>query len=180
MKSRGGENWQLSIVRSGWGKDWMGPSNGRSSRVRRSTQVRVVVKAPKIVSATGHCYCCFSSAPQKIVNFTAVGGTRHLLCEGLISFAFQLIISGRALDTKYSSCVDFIFCQFHSTLAPGPVLLFWSIATVEDMVRVGEVPLNSVQLWLNIFCSSQPSLVHWLSSSIFPCSVVRLLSVPLW
>ena len=24
------------------------------------------------------------------------------------------------------------------------------------------------------FCSSQPSLVHWLSSSIFPCSFVRL------
>ena len=28
-------------------------------------------------------------------------------------------------------------------------------------------------------CSSQPSLVHWLSSSIFPCSFGRL-SVPLW
>ena len=26
------------------------------------------------------------------------------------------------------------------------------------------------------YCSSQPSLVHWLSSSIFPCSVVRSLS----
>ena len=24
----------------------------------------------------------------------------------------------------------------------------------------------------NPFCSSQPSMVHWLSSSIFPCSVV--------
>ena len=29
------------------------------------------------------------------------------------------------------------------------------------------------------YCSSQPSSVHWLSSSIFPCSVVRP-SVPLW
>ena len=42
-----------------------------------------------------------------------------------------------------------------------------------SFVLIGEVPLNSVQLWLNIFCSSQPSLVHWLSSPIFPCSVVR-------
>ena len=135
-----------------------------------------MVKVPKIVSATGHCYCCFSSAPQKIVNFTAVGGTRHLLCEGLISFAFQLIMSGRAVDTKYSSCVDFIFCQFHSTLAPGPVLLFWSIATVEDMVKVGEVPLLQCTTLIKYFLLISAVLgpLHWLSSSIFPCSFVRL------
>ena len=29
-------------------------------------------------------------------------------------------------------------------------------------------------------CSSQPSMVQWLSSSIFPCSVVCCPSVPLW
>ena len=29
-----------------------------------------------------------------------------------------------------------------------------------------------------IFCSSQPSMVHWLSSSIFPCS--SFVVVPLW
>ena len=34
--------------------------------------------------------------------------------------------------------------------------------------------------WMElIFCSSQPSMVHWLSSPIFPCSFVRSV-VPLW
>ena len=31
--------------------------------------------------------------------------------------------------------------------------------------------LHEIQVWIH--CSSQPSMVHWLSSSIFPCSFVR-------
>ena len=30
------------------------------------------------------------------------------------------------------------------------------------------------------YCSSQPSMVHWLSSSIFPCWLVGCSFVPLW
>ena len=49
-----------------------------------------------------------------------------------------------------------------------------------EMVARGQVYYH----FYHYCCSSQPSLVHWLSSSIFPClvvcSFVCLFVVPLW
>ena len=39
---------------------------------------------------------------------------------------------------------------------------------------------SSLLKWNYHYCSSQPSIVHWLSSPIFPCSLFVCSFVPLW
>ena len=62
-----------------------------------------------------------------------------------------------------------------------PLLPFsppWTLSARELSLFLPGSVICMFHLPLNI-CSSQPSMVHWLSGSIFPCSVVRSF-VPLW
>ena len=53
-----------------------------------------------------------------------------------------------------------------------------NIPLLSHSVRNGKIIMRTASRALNLYCSSQPSMVHWLSSSIFPfCSSSF---VPLW
>ena len=99
------------------------------------------------------------------------------------------------LNFSWKSATLFCFCfnnklnfdnfEFHRVLT-GSLMTNWN-----KIIKVSKYILNyfcaswpclkqgdhlKLKLLMRIsnpFCSSQPSLVHWLSSSIFPCSVVR-------
>ena len=86
-----------------------------------------------------------------------------------------------ALTTSSSSSRWTTRCQWRcSTWWPGRTRQ--SLQPISILLSSKCVKLSGF-IWSFNFCSSQPSMVHWLSSSIFPClfvhSFVRL-SVPLW
>ena len=71
-------------------------------------------------------------------------------------------VHGEIYQCLWSEVLGAIFCFYQ-------ICWFWQFCWF---------PQHNIQLLVSPFCSSQPSVVHWLSSSIFRCLVVRLFVRP--
>ena len=84
-------------------------------------------------------------------------------CDSSAIFGAQV---SSELISFSAKCSCLMYCKFKLSLN-WRVIIDWSTALMCQQYRAHH-------LVLLYFCSSQPSIVHWLGSPIFPCSVVRL------
>ena len=102
----------------------------------------------------------FHAVPKKnwseIPEFTK-GGNPYKM--GRKSLPQQLIIAYKRVCIWSGSALDLLLEHFSGFLSY--IFLRWTLCIQKPLFH-----------W-KIDCSSQPSICHWLSSSIFPCSFVR-------